>query len=75
MLSKENFEFTFEDNRKFIMLKQDLIELSPNLYSKTIKNKQSKIIKVPKYIGFTDFNDFTEIYQSYISRLREFNND
>ena len=75
MLSKENFEFTFEDNRKFIMLKQDLIELSPNLYSKTIKNNQSKIIKVPKYIGFTDFNDFTEIYQSYISRLREFNND
>ena len=75
MSSKEEFEFTFEDNRKFFMRKQDLIEVSPNLYSKTIKNNNSKIIKIPNYIKFNDFNDFTEIYQSYVSRLRQFNQE
>ena len=75
MSSKEEFEFTFEDNRKFFMRKQDLIEISPNLYSKTIKNNNTKIIKIPNYIKFNDFNDFTEIYQSYISRLRQFNQE
>ena len=75
MSSKEEFEFTFEDNRKFPMCKQDLIEISPNLYSKTNKNKNTKIIKVPYYIKYNDFLDFTEIYQSYISRLRQFNQE
>ena len=75
MSSKEEFEFTFEDNRKLLMRKQDLLEISPNLYTKTNKNKNAKIIKVPYYIKYNDFHDFTEIYQSYISRLRQFNQE
>ena len=75
MSSKELFEFTFEDNKKYIMSKQDFIEISPNLYSKIIKNNSSKIIKIPKYIQYNDFNDFVDIYQNYISRLRQFNKE
>ena len=74
MSLEEEFEFIFQDKNKFIMLKQDLIEISINLYTKTINNN-TKIITVPKSIKYNDFKDFTEIYQSYISRLRQFNQE
>ena len=74
MSLEEGFEFIFEDKTKFVMLKQDLIEISPNLYTKVINNS-TKIITVPKYIKYNDFKDFTEIFQSYISRLRQFNQE
>ena len=75
MSSEEVYEFTFEDNRKYIMFKQDFIEISPHLYSRIIKNNISNIIKVPNYIKYPDFNDFVEIYSNYISRLRKLNHE
>ena len=74
MSSKEYFEFTFEDNRRYKIPKQDFIEISPNLYSKIIKSNDS-IIHMPKYIKYNDFDDFNAIYQNYISRLRQFNQE
>ena len=74
MSSKEYFEFTFEDNRRYKIPKQDFIEISPNLYSKIIKSNDS-IIYMPKYIKYNDFDDFNAIYQNYISRLRQFNQE
>ena len=50
MSSEEFYEFTFEDNRKYIMFKQEFIEISPNLYSRANKNKTTNIIQVPNYI-------------------------
>ena len=75
MSSKEYYEFTFEDNNKFEISKQDLIEISQNLYSRIIKNNVSNIIKLPKYIKYEDFREFIEIYRNYISRLRQFNQE
>ena len=75
MSSKEYYEFTFEDNNKFEISKQELIEISQNLYSRIIKNNVSNIIKLPKYIKYEDFSEFIEIYRNYISRLRQFNQE
>ena len=75
MSLEKEFEFIFDDNNKFKMYKEDLIEISPNLYSRTIKNNISKIINIPKFIKYNDFRDFAEIYKSYISRLRQFNQE
>ena len=75
MSLEKEFEFIFDDNNKFKMSKEDLIEISPNLYSRTIKNNISKIINIPKFIKYNDFRDFAEIYKSYISRLRQFNQE
>ena len=75
MSSKEYYEFTFEDNNKFEISKQEIIEISQNLYSRIIKNNVSNIIKLPKYIKYEDFREFIEIYRNYISRLRQFNQE
>ena len=75
MSSKEYYEFTFEDNNKFEISKQEIIEISQNLYSRIIKNNASNIIKLPKYIKYEDFSEFIEIYRNYISRLRQFNQE
>ena len=75
MSSKEDYIFIFQDNNKFEMSKQDFIEISPNLYSQTVKVNDSKIIKLPKYIRYEDFREFVEIYRNYISRLRQFNQE
>ena len=75
MSSKEYYEFTFEDNNKFEISKQEIIEISQNLYSRIIKNNVSNIIKLPKYIKYEDFSEFIEIYRNYISRLRQFNQE
>ena len=75
MSLEKEFEFIFEDNNKLKMSKEDFIEISPNLYSRTIKNSTSKKISIPKFIKYYDFKDFSEIYKSYISRLREFNQE
>ena len=75
MSSKEDYIFIFQDNNKFELSKQDFIEISPNLYSQTVKVNDSKIIKLPLYINYEDFKEFVEIYRNYISRLREFNQE
>ena len=75
MSLEEEFEFILEDNNKFKISKDDFIEISPNLYTRTVKNSTSKIINIPKFIKYSDFKDFVEIYQSYISRLRQFNHE
>ena len=38
MSLEEEFEFILEDNNKFKISKDDFIEISPNLYTRTIKN-------------------------------------
>ena len=68
----EKIKFVFDDKKELFLSKILIEEISPN-YSKNINNNNE--IKLPKYIGYSDLDTFIKIFQKYISRLKQFNDD
>ena len=61
---EENFIFVFQDNREIILTPNDILEISPSFYYKSINKPSNNIkINVPNEIKLEDLTSFIDVYK------------
>ena len=61
---EENFIFVFHDGREIILTPNDILEISPSFYYKSInKNSNNIKIKIPTEINAEDLTSFVDVYK------------
>ncbi len=61
---EENFIFVFEDGREIILTQNEILEISPSFYYKSLTKTSNNIkIKIPNEINAEDLNSFIDVYK------------
>ena len=61
---EENFIFVFEDGREIILTQNEILEISPSFYYKSLTKTSNNIkINIPNEINAEDLNSFIDVYK------------